>query len=361
MKNNKTILLFLMLFALIFSSCSKDEEFEPEIDANGMVTLVSNSGTEATVSYSGDLINESTYSINFAIRKKGETEYINSVYTNINSYTFEGLGPSETYEVTVLVDGLKESPYNTVEFTTAPFQYVLKSNMEEDVFLKTELGYNAEFEVDGISGSDLGNTQLFLVDLENEDYKVKLNVTKEGNILKFEVPQEALPTLRSYRKVYALHYGTNANKLTPLEYKYNNDYKRSIRIDVYRPETYIGHFFSQDIYTNTNCGFNKAFRISFEGSFYWLREGPQSVLLTNLDNGTELIMLSTEVDTCNTFSQGIIEKQNSWKGLYHSALHINFLESIDQGLVPGNYSVKIMYNLDDGFHESNTFEFEITE
>lgn len=156
-------------------------------------------------------------------------------------------------------------------------------------------------------------------------------------------------------------YSIDGDEMNSVMYKLKDVGGYDVTLQVSYNDTYIGKLLNQRRKRTNGCGDNDVFQIGFEGYFYWFRGGEESVVLNNLDTGAELIISNELEDVCRNFRFGFIDKDNTWKGLSKSSLYIDFLESEAQGLVPGNYSIKINYDLDDGFHESNTFKFEIEE
>lgn len=363
---NKFFVTIPILFmVVVLNSCRTDSILDPVINPDATLVL-RNIGARSVEIYLENNSNGTGHTLLVTKKSDGSAVLLG---TQSGFGKLENLEPGETYIAIVRVTGYEEAQYNRVEFTTKPFDYLLDTNLEESPGVKTELGFLVELKTNGGEGTDLGGLQLFLVDRDSSDFKLKLDVAKTGATLKFIVPEESMPTPRSYFTRFTLQYGTNANALEPLQLEYG-DSKTELNVTVYRPEAYIGHWFSSDAVIGDRCILN-TFQANFEGFFYWnfvegYDEKKMGIIIKNLDTDKELILTGATFDSeqCNRFGIDNIsfaDNTTQWNDLVVGKLYVSFLEDESLGFVAGNYSVKITYELADGFHESNTFEFVIEE
>lgn len=362
-----------MLFALIQTSCTKDEDYP--VDPNGAITVVNVAGTSAEIDYTGDLDDDPDYKLAWGKRIKGEEKYDIDYNIAFNGgRIITGLDYSTTYEVAVFQPNGDTTPYNTVEFTTEAFEAIEFINVVATNHIFTSVGEEITFKITK-GKNDLGITKLYLATYipNNDDYSMKefieLDVTKNGSIFSFTIPKEALPLNYSYTKNYELYYGTNTNRLNKVYSPLSNGRNFDPNFIVFNSKIALNKVLKQSSITSRKCNTKKAYYINFEGVLYdytFLQENKpkKSIIIKNLDNNAELILSDDLADDCNRFYTSRLETYQGvvHNGLEASSLYVEFIKDESQGLVAGNYSIKANYALENGdYFETNTFEFEITE
>ena len=354
---NQSIFYAVLFFAILFSSCSKDEEPKGKVGSNQIYVSQVQSHS-ANVQFR-DATNQETHTI--VVTKKESGEVVFSGEANATD-SIENLEANSVYIISIEVLGYEQTPYDVVEIKTKLIDDIVSTNLEDDN--EAELGYEVKLTTTMTNDDTIDNLKFYLVNIDDAPEKVEIVMIKNNSVLSFVVPENLLPLESQLtHKEFKIQYGTADNNLENLAALDRNSRLNDYTIKIYYPEITI---FSKGSERNIFCEFKTGYYISLGGLYPSLYEGKHdeskaNLYLKNLDNGKELFFMGIDYSNtaCHVFQRRLFTDYTGYNGMNYGTLNIRFLKDEEQGIVAGNYSAKVTYELADGFHESNTFEFVI--
>lgn len=365
--------LNLLLFFTIIS-CSKGDSGEKTIDFDENAQLQVSGITATSAIF--QLQSGFNDNLKVRVRRKSATNY---TFIEIGT-TYNELEPGSIYEAQLFVDETEEnsSPYDTIIFATPLLDFFSEFNSENfGQYIKSIPGFEHELELatltenyTGIFNSDF---KLELINALDENIKWNIEYAINGNILKFVMPIDILDNTTSNLDNFYLRYNFN-----DISYYITQSLSKSKYIfTVFQPEP---SFTSMGTITKELCDGVSAFNIHFFGYFFNSLDGPGygeviydnvNLILTNLDDGTELLIDNENKDasfnTCDGFKRyrtadSILTVGNLLQIHSNVILTLKYTETLDGPFIftSGNYKIKANFTNDEGdIKTTNEFEFII--
>lgn len=192
----KSFYIVALFASIIFNSCSKEDSFKGEIDPDACIEVTDIGSSSANIRFS-NFDNSKGHAL-VVTKREGGSEIFSDQPIGIPK--FENLEPGQNYIARIDVEGYETSPYESVEFTTLPFDFILSSNMEGSGRFRTETDFDVELTTDGGKGNKLTNYAMYLVDSQDESFIIKLDVKRNDSKLTFKVLEDFLSIPETYQK-----------------------------------------------------------------------------------------------------------------------------------------------------------------
>lgn len=369
-----TLLIWGILF--ISGSCSDNSDpFIPEV--NGDITVNQIQAEKAQVKLNGSA---NTESFNFAVRKKGETNFtkVPSSSSSLFEAELSDLIPAQDYELTILADEIPNLNFEIIEFTTPPFNTIEDQNSK---ILNRKFNYYSErgFEHKLLPDTynENANIAYYLIAINDESEIIELSHSFVDGLINFTIPDNLL-SYESYEEVkdYYLAFSLNGGILHKIVFQEVFEtfinFEGHISWIVFNPEPKIT---GVDYIKEELCSGETQYELSFSGYFFnKLFEGStnyffntSTAVITRLDDQSEILMNEERLQ-CIVYERLTNKDQVTspfgWNYLHlHKKLLIRYPDTNTGGakFTSGDYKIKITFSsIDTGdFFETNEFEFTL--
>jgi hypothetical protein len=380
--------LFVILIASItICSCSSSDD-ENDLGSVSTINVILDiskiSAKEATISYTGEFINESNLDLFYAIKKKETSTY--KYYPLKSDFKIDGLNPLTIYQIKIVYKNRNGEYNNTIsdkEFFTPSLFQLTQVNSEVDK--KGEYIYSHEGFSHILNKSDLNidTSEIYLVNVNNSQDSIRALETKifEDRI-EFKIP-ESIVSNEPYEYFRDYYIGVKSG----VSYHYISSYDQdtvgtnllSTKIRVFNKTPYIRSIFRKDFGSTSGCE-SAAYDIVFHGYFLttarffggidsYFTPGLTEIsdaIITRISDGKEYLVqdqLTDHLENCLAYDRDFRPLSANAPGLptYHFAqiafLQIPLSETAD--ITKGDYKVKFTFSINDEFYETNEFPFTL--